>query len=350
MEYDDIKAMSISNSKIKSMSLDNDIISIYETSTELKSMDVENKKEQFDFTGFLESISDIYEGDEKIFNNEIYVIKKFIGAGGFKRAYLGINKRTNEEVVLFFMLKTAFLTSPEKVKKTVNNFYKEIDRLQAIIEKYNGCVSNIICPIYLSKADFIIITKYFKGIELFEFITKYTYTFENTLKIMINIISAVDEMHKKGIIHNDIKPENIMLNIDTLEICIIDMGASCDIPCESTIGTPAYLPPEISNIPGFETKKDIWAIGCLFYEILTNNQLVKNTILISIFEKSTTVNNKLAILKTHILNLFMAGFINDKELDLYISLYYIIRSILNIDYTHRPTAEDILKKLQNFKI
>ena len=85
-------------------------------------------------------------------------------------------------------------------------------------------------------------------------------------------------MHKNGIFHRDIKPENIMMKDDRIKI--IDFGSCRGIyskqPFTEYIATRWYRPPECLLSEGFyNSKMDLWAYGCLFYELLTLKTLFK---------------------------------------------------------------------------
>ncbi|HVG53246.1 MAG TPA: serine/threonine-protein kinase [Vicinamibacterales bacterium] len=95
--------------------------------------------------------------------------------------------------------------------------------------------------------------------------------------------------HAKGIIHRDLKPANVALNIDS-QAKVLDFGLateveerpSSDVSNLSTLmrqtqpgvmlGTPAYMSPEQLRGRALDKRSDIWAFGCLLYEMLTGHQ------------------------------------------------------------------------------
>ena len=89
---------------------------------------------------------------------------------------------------------------------------------------------------------------------------------------MKQIIIGYSSLHKSNVIHRDLKPANIFLK-DT-EIKLADFGFAMKASdgkkyCSYNVGSPIYMPPEALNENKYSFKSDIWAIGVIFYEILT---------------------------------------------------------------------------------
>lgn len=94
-----------------------------------------------------------------------------------------------------------------------------------------------------------------------------------TRKFIRQIISAVDYLHRIGILHRDLKIENLLLD-KNLNIKLIDFGLSNYTKSELCItqcGSPAYAAPELLAHKKYGSKVDVWSIGVNMYAMLTGN-------------------------------------------------------------------------------
>lgn len=105
------------------------------------------------------------------------------------------------------------------------------------------------------------------------------YDLELRLKFCTQIVDGMKYVHKKLIIHKDIKPANILLTLDLKCIKIADFGLSQQIKspnsmifCENGFGTTGYRPPESFGKNYISLKSDNFSLGVLFYYILSNGE------------------------------------------------------------------------------
>lgn len=96
--------------------------------------------------------------------------------------------------------------------------------------------------------------------------------------IMMQLILAIDLMHRKNMIHRDIKADNILIMEKTdWKVCISDLGLACrqDDEVERRIkcGTPGYVGPEVLQGQPFTAKADIFSLGCLMFNLVTCGSL-----------------------------------------------------------------------------
>ena len=95
-------------------------------------------------------------------------------------------------------------------------------------------------------------------------------------KITLGICDALDYMHKHGIVHRDLKPENVMVGAND-QIKLIDFGIAMKedarrltfVNVSSMLGTPDYISPEQVKGGRGDQRSDIYALGIMFYEMLT---------------------------------------------------------------------------------
>ena len=98
------------------------------------------------------------------------------------------------------------------------------------------------------------------------------------------LVQAIEHLHRLNIIHRDLKPENILLSSD-MHILVTDFGSAKIISeeeedCErevgpapvrrnSFVGTAQYVSPEILTNSGSSRASDLWALGCIIYQMVT---------------------------------------------------------------------------------
>jgi eukaryotic-like serine/threonine-protein kinase len=107
---------------------------------------------------------------------------------------------------------------------------------------------------------------------------------EEALAIAAQIAEALDTAHRQGIVHRDLKPANIKLREDGI-VKLRDFGVAnvteASLPAATPVvtktgmivGTPAYMSPEQAKGKAVDKRADIWAFGCVVYEMLTGRTL-----------------------------------------------------------------------------
>ena len=93
---------------------------------------------------------------------------------------------------------------------------------------------------------------------------------EEGLKTLIQIINGLQYLYNNKITHRDLKPENILIKDG---VCIIaDFGFAKEIGgskilVKTILGTPLFMSPEVLMKKPYTSKNDVWALGCIAYEI-----------------------------------------------------------------------------------
>ena len=190
-----------------------------------------------------------------------------IGQGMYGRVYKAKNKKENK---YYAIKRLNFKDINEKEKKQINN---EV-----------SCIKKLKHPNIISYKDsfndednyFNIVTKFCEGGDIYNKIQNQKgeyFSEEQILNWTVQILLGLDYIHKKDIVHRDIKPQNIFIKNRHI-ICIGDFGIAKIInqiqtqTMTSIIGTPLYMSPESFNEPNSKYfESDIWSTGCCLYEM-----------------------------------------------------------------------------------
>jgi serine/threonine protein kinase/beta-lactam-binding protein with PASTA domain len=122
-----------------------------------------------------------------------------------------------------------------------------------------------------------IVMEYLPGITLRQLLKDFsTLTWEQTLDVVKAVLNGLDAAHTAGIVHRDVKPENVLL-ADDGRIKIADFGlaraASHNTQTgQALLGTVAYLSPELVTGSPADVRSDIYGLGIMMYEMLTGEQ------------------------------------------------------------------------------
>src|SRR6185436_8332654 len=123
-----------------------------------------------------------------------------------------------------------------------------------------------------------------QGLPITRFCDEAKLSMRERLELFLDVCSAIQHAHQKGIIHRDIKPSNILVTLhgDKPVPKVIDFGVAKATQGRLTektlftqfqhfIGTPAYMSPEQASLSGLDvdTRSDIYGLGVLLYELLT---------------------------------------------------------------------------------
>jgi hypothetical protein len=97
---------------------------------------------------------------------------------------------------------------------------------------------------------------------------------DEAVGICVQVASALEAAHRAGIVHRDIKPANLMLDehgtVKVLDFGIARLAGSASLTQAATVlGSAAYLAPELSRGSRADARSDVYALGCVLYELLT---------------------------------------------------------------------------------
>lgn len=197
-----------------------------------------------------------------------YEIHEIIGVGGMAVVYKAYDN-IDQKIVAVKILKDEYLTN-EEFKRRFKNESKAI----AVLSH-----PNIVKVLDVSFGDRLqyIVMEYVEGITLKEYIEQQgRVKIREALYFVMQILRALQHAHDKGIVHRDIKPQNIML-ISNGTLKVTDFGIATFSRDETktmtgtAIGSVHYISPEQAKGSVTDAKSDIYSVGVVLYEMLTGS-------------------------------------------------------------------------------
>ena len=207
---------------------------------------------------FKKHIGEVFDGR--------YKICRTIGVGGMAIVYEARDLVTGQRVAVK-MLKDSISDNPQALRRFVNE-----SKAVAMLNHPN--IVKILDLSVKTEHKFIVM-EYIKGITLREYMTsKGKLTWRESSAFIAQILLALDHAHMKGVVHRDIKPQNIMV-MEGGVIKVTDFGIA-KIPDAETVtmvdhavGTIYYISPEQARGKKIDNRSDIYSLGVMFYEMVT---------------------------------------------------------------------------------
>ena len=207
-----------------------------------------------------------------------YEIRSLLGVGGMGEVYRARDTRLGRDVAIK-ILPPLFTSNPDRLAR----FEREARVLASLNHPHIGAIYG------LEDADGMraLVLELVEGETLADLIAHGPIPVPDALTIARQIAEALDAAHEKGIIHRDLKPANIKVTPDGI-VKVLDFGlarivsandgstsdSGPTITIEGTreglvMGTAAYMSPEQARGKTVDKRTDIWAFGCVVYEMLT---------------------------------------------------------------------------------
>ncbi|XP_046329219.2 serine/threonine-protein kinase Nek11-like isoform X2 [Haliotis rufescens] len=201
----------------------------------------------------------------RVLANRYEVVKK-LGSGNFGTAFLCKDLRNNNELKVLKEISVGDLQPDETVDAMHEaRLLSKLDH-PSIVKFHDS---------FIDGEFFCIITEYCDGGDLDIKIgdckkSKTTFDEKSILDWLVQLLLAVQYMHSRRVLHRDLKTRNIfirnnMVKIGDFGISRILMGTT-DMASTFT-GTPYYMSPEVLKHEGYNSKSDVWSIGCILFEL-----------------------------------------------------------------------------------
>ena len=195
-----------------------------------------------------------------------YQLDAMIGVGGMANVYRATDLKNNMTVAVK-ILREEYGQNEELVRR-----FKNESKAICILNH-----PNIVKVFDVSVTDRLqfIVMEYIDGINLKEYMNQRggRLTWKETVHFSRQVLEALDHAHQRGVVHRDVKPQNIMLVSDG-QIKIMDFGiarfsgAESQYTSNQTIGSVHYISPEQAQGDETDQKTDIYSMGIMMYEML----------------------------------------------------------------------------------
>jgi eukaryotic-like serine/threonine-protein kinase len=218
-----------------------------------------------------------------------YEILSALGAGGMSEVYRARDTRLDRDVAIKILPET-FAADAERLAR--------FQREAKVLASLNHPNIAMIHGLEHAEGVHAIVMELVEGEDLARRIARGAIPLAEALAIANQIAQALEMAHEKGIVHRDLKPANVALTA-TGQVKVLDFGlakasdqsrgsgllAAVDLTQSPTIaspgmmsgvgiilGTAAYMAPEQARGQAADKRADIWAFGCLFFEMLTGRE------------------------------------------------------------------------------
>jgi serine/threonine-protein kinase len=217
-----------------------------------------------------------------------YRLEAVIGAGGMGIVYRGRDTKLNRDVALK-ILPEAFAADPERLAR----FKREAQVLASLNHPHIAAIYGL----EDSGSTHALVLELVEGPTLADRIARGSLPVDESMAIATQIAEALEGAHEQGIIHRDLKPANIKVRDDGT-VKVLDFGLAKAMGPMSAIspsltnsptitspalmtgvgtllGTAAYMSPEQAKGRPADKRSDVWAFGCVLYEMLTGTRAFK---------------------------------------------------------------------------
>ena len=194
-----------------------------------------------------------------------YVIKKVIGSGGMAVVYRATDNRLKRSVAVKILR--------DELEADVEFRRRFQTEAQAVAMLSHPNIVSVYDVSHSEDVEYIVM-ELIEGVTLMQYMQKRgALGWKEALHFSVQIARALEHAHSKGIVHRDIKPQNVMILRDGT-IKVADFGIAAletrqEQRSDQTVGSVHYIAPEQARGEQPDTRSDIYSLGVVMYEMLT---------------------------------------------------------------------------------
>ena len=196
-------------------------------------------------------------------------ILHLIGEGGTARVYLASREDDDEPLVVKILRQDAVVN-----RKAMERFMEEFAMVERIQSRH---VARILGHGRYENNVYLVM-EFFEGGDLSKRLGNRPVPPQEALRLFRELMFALGDIHEKGILHRDLKPQNLMFRRDGT-LAIVDFGIAKNIAAADrtgageVLGTPRYMSPEQVQGRALDLRTDIYSAGVLLYQMLTGRHM-----------------------------------------------------------------------------
>lgn len=211
-----------------------------------------------------------------------YRLLRLLGEGAFGRVHLAVDEELQRRVAIK-------VPTPERFRNPADaEAYLAEARTVATLDHPN------IVPVYdvgrASDGSVYVVSKFIEGCTLAQRIAERP-TADEACRLVTIVARALDHAHRKRLVHRDVKPANILIEIATGTPYVADFGLAIREEAAllngSVAGTPAYMSPEQVRGEGhrLDGRSDVFSLGVVLYELLTGTKPFRGSTIMEVFHQ-----------------------------------------------------------------
>ncbi|MEM7531932.1 MAG: tetratricopeptide repeat protein [Chloroflexota bacterium] len=203
--------------------------------------------------------------------NSRYVIQNKIGSGGMGVVFRATDRLTRETVAL----KQVKLSSNLNIKHSLTTGASQDDLRLALAHEFQ-LLAGLRHPHIISVLDygfdeerqpFFTMTYLPEAQSILD--AAQNESFARKIELIQQLLQALAYLHRRGILHHDLKPDNVIMGDGDLRLLDFGLSSSEQIVGRSSVGTPLYMAPELLEGQEYTRMADLYSVGVLLYQMLT---------------------------------------------------------------------------------
>jgi DNA-binding NarL/FixJ family response regulator/tRNA A-37 threonylcarbamoyl transferase component Bud32 len=196
-------------------------------------------------------------------------VLRLIGEGGMSRVYLA-SRESDDEPLVVKILRSEVMQD----KRTLDRFVEEYNLVERVQSRH---VARVHAHGVLDGHAYLVM-EFCEGGDLNKRLNNKSMPPEEALRVFHQLMLALGDIHEQGILHRDLKPQNLMFRADG-SLAIVDFGVAKHVDSVDRtnkgeiLGTPRYMSPEQVQGRALDLRTDIYSAGVLLYQMMLGAHL-----------------------------------------------------------------------------